>query len=1134
MALVELHAHSYFSFLDALASPEGLLGRAKDLGYTALALTDHGGLFGIPKFLRAAAAAGIKPIIGCELYVSPTVRTDRSPDLRPVGHHLTLLAENVEGYKSLARLSSIGYEEGFFYRPRVDRDALAAHAKGLILLTGCIHSALSDCLMKQNAKAADELIGFYIETFGRDRVFVEIQRHGLDEEEPLLDKLSGLAQKHRLRRVATNDVHYLQSQDAEPHQIAMDLRSRKLPTDPRRSRFLKPSYGLLSHDQWIHAFGKGFEDVFETASEISDRCNVKADDIRHHLGAPDKTAYLRLQELVQRSAIQRGGASSGEMMSRLTVELEAIQSAGLVEYFLMIHNLVSEAKSQGIMVGPGRGSASGSLLAYLLDITEINPLDYQLSFERFLSPSRKTLPDVDVDVDFRQRAQIIEIFRKLDSDAKTFRAGTISSMGLKSAIREIARSRGLPYREVDDKINSLPAGASVLEPDDRPAWKELTPMINILAPLPRMSLGHPTAVMAVPRTLEPFLPAYRSPEGHSWLQYDSEDLDWMGIPRLDILPLKILSVITETIQWLKIGGVADIDLKMISLNDRATFDLLARGDTVGIFQLESPGMRHLLKELAPTSIQDLAIALALYRPGPLEADVPRIYVERRNGRMESTPLHPMFESVLRDTHGLVLYQEQVLTCARLAGLSDQQADGFRIAVSKKNLQAMKEACGVFEKALQSAGLGKKESAALVEQISHYAGFSFNKAHAISYSILTYRAAYLKAHHPAAYLSSLANVHLDERHQLGEIFSEARRLGIKIDLPDIRIAGSECVPEPGGKRIRLGMRLIRHLPDTIVPEILKQRPFSDIPELLIKVPALAAHQSLEMLCKAGALDGFGSSRVEILRSLPYWLERVKLSSKGGGFQTDLFEELGKPSESSNHPDSVAEDLEGQNELLLEYEALGFFGTGSPMDELKEIVTEFSSGRISELLARTSGGQVQPGRERMAGHSVTLAGLLMALRPHLDRNGREMAFAKLEDDTSSLDIVFFHDTFIKYKSVLSLGKPFLISGRLEKRGISATLLADLVVEADKPERLYDSILLKLDEGIGIDAMKRIKEVLKDHLGDRPVYVEMTEAGNTFGFRVGWSCRPSTELRRKLESILGPYSVFFLKTTDSPVRR
>lgn len=1133
MSLVELHAHSYFSFLDALASPEDLAVRAKELGYTALALTDHGGLFGVPRFMRAATAAGVKPIVGCELYVSPTTRADRSPDLRPVGHHLTILAETVEGYKNLAKLSSAGYVEGFFHRPRVDLELLAGHSKGLILLTGCIHSALAECVLKEDEKGVSRLLGFYVESFGRDRVFIELQRHGLEKEETLLGKLSGLSRSHHLARVATNDVHYLDALHADTHQIAMDLRSRKMPTDPRRERFLKPAYGMLTEEEWKTAFQDGYSDVFETAASIAARCSLTPEDVRHLAPAETAEPASRLKVLVEKEAARRWKHIPNGYPERISEELAGLRATGLSAYLLMIHEMVAESKRQGIAVGPGRGSSAGSLVAYLLDITEIDPMEHRLSFDRFLSPSRKTLPDVDVDVDFRARDRVIEILQTLVPSARIFRAGTISSIGLKSSIREIARNRGLPYRDVDEKIRSLPAGTSRLEQEDRQPWKDLAPMVNLLAPVPRMTMGHPTAVMAVPQSLEAFLPVYASPEGQRWLQYDSEDLDWMGIPKLDVLPLRILSVISETIRWLKLSGVADLDIRSIPPDDAETFALVSRGETAGIFQLESPGMRQLLRDIAPASIETLAVALALYRPGPLETDLPRAYIERKNGRVESLPPHALFEPVLKETFGLVIYQEQVIACARRAGLTADEADEFRVAVSKKNVDSMKHVCARFEKALRAKGLSEKESAHLVSRFTPHAAFSFNKAHAISYSLLSYRAAYLKSHFPAAFLASTVNAAQEDRKQMGEIFSEARRLGIQVLPPDVQAGSAECVPDPGGRRLRLGLDLIRHVSASAVSEISRSRPFSDIPDLLMKVPSLwMPREALEMLCKAGALDAFGIPRKDMLPHLPEWIERAKKSSKQGGFQTELFSESthsGAPGE----PSGVRAGPENPNpgdrgHLFLEYEALGFFATGSPLDDMGDIRAEFCNGTLAEVVSRASSGAADPpGR---SGSAVTVVGLLMALRPHVDRSGREMAFATIEDGMDSLDVVFFHDVFQRTKSMLVPGTPMLLRGRLEKRGASATLLADQVVETDKPERLYESILLKLEEGIGMDVLRKVKEILKDHLGDRPVYVEMTDGGGTFEFRVGWSCRPSAALRRTLETLLGPYSVFFLKTADA----
>lgn len=1145
MGLVELHAHSYYSFLDALASPEELVSHGRQLGYTAMALTDHGGLFGIPRFLRAATSARIKPIVGCELYVSPTDRFDRSADLRPVGYHLTLLAERLEGYKNLVALSSLGFTEGFFYRPRVDLETLAKHAKGLILLTGCIHSAVCDALMKENAKEADRLIGFYIEAFGRDRVAIEIQRHGLKEEETLLEKLSGLAKKHRLTRVATNDVHYLKSEDHEAHQIAMDMRSRKLPTDPRRARFLTHSYGLLTEKEWVGAFAKDYPDALESAREIADRCRVTPEEICLGVALKHESASdARLKELVMRAAPLKLGYVSDDTKKRISSELKRLESAKLSDYFLMIYDLLSEARQRGIAIGPGRGSSAGSLVAYLLDVTEINPMEYQLSFARFLSPSRKTLPDVDVDVDYRRRAELVEILERLKPSLKVLRAATVSSIGLKTSIREVGRGRGLPYRDVDDKIRSIPSGTAQMDPEDQLPWKDLTPMINILAPLPKTSMGHPTAVITLPESLASFLPLYSPPaasgaRSERWIQFEGADLDWMAIPKLDLLPLKILAVLDETMRWLKISGVSEIDWQTVSLRDSRTFQMLSRGETTGIFQLESPGVRELLREISPDSIESLAAVLALYRPGPIEIELPRMYVERRRADTGQTPMpppHPLFEPVLRDTYGLILYQEQVMSCARLAGLSEMEADEFRIAVSKKNPEAMKKACERLGEALTSAKFSKKEADTLVSQMAHFASFAFNKAHAVSYGLLTFRASYLKAHFPAAFLAASANVAVDDRKQLGEIFSDARRLGIQVLSPEINLAAGDCIAEPGGRRIRLGIRLIRHLTEDAVGRLLQARPFADIQDLFMKVPSGLNPQMLEMLCKSGALDEFEKNRKEMIAAIPEKMETARQLSKQGGVQTELFGqfEAGPGGAGATGAPPEAEEIARGN-LMFENEAFGCFATASPMDDVREIVSEFCSGPISELTLRAGGAASTPsdpsGRPGKA--SIIAAGLLTALRPHIDRSGQEMGFAKIEDGTAGLDVVLFHDVFSRSKPLLTIGMLVLVRGRLEKRGVSATLVADQIVGVDQPERLYESILLRLDEEIGMDMMRKVKETLKEYPGDRPVYVEMTEGESTYQFRIGWSCRPAAALRRKLASLLGPYSVSFLKTKEASLR-
>lgn len=1126
MKSIELHAHSHFSFLDALASPAELVARAKELGYTALALTDHGGLFGIPHFLRAAEAAGIRPIVGCELYVSPTTRTDRSPDLRPAGHHLTVLAETTEGYANLAALSSAGYLEGFYYRPRVDRELLARHASGLIVLTGCIHSALCERLRSADTAGAENLISFYLEAFGKDHVFVEIQNHGLETEQELLEPLTALARRHRIRRVVTNDVHYLHSGDADAHRAAMDMRSRKLPSDPRRVRFANPAYHLRSADEWAAAFGDDFKDAFKTLEDIATRCAFPATRLRLNPYVDrEASSAKRLKEQAARLAPSRVKSwPSPEYESRIALELDGIRSAGLSHYFLTVHNLTSEARNRGILIGPGRGSAAGSLLAFILGITEIDPVRYGLSFERFLSPARRTLPDIDIDVDYRERDRLVEVMGELDPDSRALRAGTFSSIGLKSAAGEVARAAGINYRDVAEKLAGLPAGATAMEPESVPPWSTLIPIINALAPLLRQPQTHHTAMVSVPVQMAGMLPLYSNMPGSSWIQFDGDSIEWMGIPKLDLLPIKILSVIRETVRQLKITGVADLSPSAIPLDDSATFQNISRGETTGIFQLESPGMRALLKEILPETIEMLAVALALYRPGPLEAGVPKAYVERKNQTMAADPPHPMFADILRETHGLVLYQEQVIACARMVGMSAAEADEFRVAVSKKDEAAHDRACAMLEKCLASAGLAGRAASGVVAQIAHHAGFAFNKAHAISYAVLTCRAAYLKTHHPAAFLAASANVSIDDRRQLADIFADARRLGIHVLPPEINVAGEICAADPDGSRIRLGLRMLRNVPEPLAAAILRARPFADIPDMLVKVPELCGSaQALDVLCKAGALDGFGMNRREVMAHMPAWTDRVRRSTTLGGFQAELFgDDAETPSASIPSPGSAHEPTPREL-LFLEHEAIGCFATGSPMDEFRHVVAEFCDGTLTDLAGRGASP-----RDRHA-PLVTAAGLMTSIRPWTDSSGREMAFTKLEDGTGFLEVTYFSDAYTRYKDVLKPGMPLLVRGRLEKRGLSVTLLASQVVAMDQPERLYESIRIKIDESVGFDGMKKLKEILGEHPGDRPVRIEMSEGGSLFEFLAGMDCRPCDALRRKIEALLGPYTIFFLKARD-----
>ena len=1008
-----LHVHTEYSLLDGASKIPELVAYAKELGMDSLAITDHGVMYGAVEFYQECTKAGIKPIIGCEVYLAKGSHLDMTEKTR---YHLILLAENDIGYHNLMRIVSKGQLEGFYYKPRVDKDILRTYSEGIICLSACIAGEVPRLINSGNMDGARRCVQEYIDIFGKDNYFLEIQNHDIPEEKTAAEGLRQLAQEFGIGLVATNDLHYVRREDAEAQDVLLCIQTTSNVDDPGRMRFPNDSFYLKSAEEMAELFG-GYPEALENTCRIADRCNVKLEF--GHLLLPefpvpegfDAVSYLR--HLCEEALPERYEVVDETVRKRLDFELDIINTMGYACYFLIVWDFINYCRSHDIPVGPGRGSAAGSIVAYLLRITNIEPLRYHLLFERFLNPERVSMPDIDTDFCYVKRNQVLDYVVRRYGQERVSQIITFGTLQARAAVRDVGKALGMSYTSVDEVAKMIPRELGITLDkalkssndfkrayESRPEVKKLVDLARSVEGLPRNAGTHAAGVIIAPRDLRDYVPLQQGSDSGVITQYDKNKVEELGLLKMDFLGLRTLTVIGDCIQFIKETTGETVDIDNIPLHDKETCEMLCRGETACVFQLESAGITKLVMDLAPESFEDLIPLVALYRPGPLGTGMAEDFIAGRHGQRTAEVLHPLMEPILEDTYGVILYQEQVMQItSALAGFTLGQADILRRAMGKKKAKELDSMRASFiEGAKRLHDIPEELSDRIFSLLQHFAGYGFNKSHSVAYALVAYETAYLKAHWRAQYYAAFLNSVIGDGDKLSWYISVCKNDNIKILAPDVNESGRDFTVLPN-KTIRFGLAGIKSTGGAAVEAILSARseggPFTSLTDFCCRVNMRVVNKRVvENLIKSGAMDSFGALRSQLLAVLDQAIDlgaacqRDRANGQLGLFgddQTFGMEEIRLPQRT---------EIPKQTLLQYEKELLGFYVTDHPLSEYKEVMQRFMP--LHQFIGET---QVQDNQ------FVRVAGIISSCNIKTTKSGDTMALLTLEDFTGRFPVIIF---------------------------------------------------------------------------------------------------------------------------------
>lgn len=1123
MSFVHLHVHTEYSLLDGAARIKEVVRRAKDLGMPALAITDHGVMYGVADFYRECTAKGIKPLLGCEVYVAPRTMADRTPKVDDNLHHLVLLAEDDTGYRNLMEIVSRGFTEGFYYKPRVDRLLLDRLSRGLIALSGCTAGEVAVRLLRGEFEKARQAAGTYREIFGPENFFLELQDHGLEEQQRINPGLIRLSQELGIPTVATNDVHYVNQEDAAIQDILLCIQTGKTVNDPNRLRFHSNQLYLKTAAEMAMVF-REIPDALTRTVEIAERCRVALTFGKYHL--PDypvpeghsPASYLR--ELCHAGLRRRYGEPTQEQFDRLEFELRVIEEMDYPSYFLIVWDLIRFARESGVLVGPGRGSAAGSIVAYCLGITSIDPLRYGLLFERFLNPERVSLPDIDTDFCYELRGKVIDyVFERYGAD-RVAQIATFGTLAAKAAIRDVGRALGLPYGDVDRVARLVPGDpgmtvAKALEasPDLRelsegdPTVKRLLEIAARLEGIPRHASTHAAGIVIAPEPLTRFLPLHRIADGTVATQFAKEAVEDLGLLKMDLLGLRTLTVIGDTLKLVKERLNVELDPDRLPLDDPATYRLLCLGETVGVFQLESGGMRSLLRELKPSVFEDLIALVALYRPGPLGSGMVEDFIRRKHGETKVRYPHHALEPILKETYGVILYQEQVMRIAStLAGFSLGEADLLRRAMGKKKPEILGKLRTRFIEGAAANGVRADVAGEIFDLMEYFAGYGFNKSHSAAYAMVAYATAYLKANYPAEYMAALLTSAKDNSDKVGVYVEECRRLGIGVLPPDVNESGRDFTVVENG--IRFGLSAVRNVGEGAVEAIIAGRKegglFRDFGDFCARMnPRVINRRVLESLVRAGAFASLGHSRKQLLNVLDEGLELAqRWVREKESCQLSLFGDLDGY---QIKMDPALGEFSQQDLLSMEKDLLGLYISGHPLAGYRDMLRALTNVQAAEL------PEAEPDTQLRAG------GLITGVRRLRTRKGEQMAVVQLEDLTGTIEVVVFPRVYRECRNLLRPEAVILVSGK-KMKGEKARLAADEITAVNgEGAELY----LRLPEA-GEEFVRRLKEVLSRYRGSCPVYLRYPGESIVRKAPEGYWVDVASPVTSALQELVGPKNV------------
>ncbi len=1126
MSFVHLHTHTEYSFLDGFCRIEPLIAKAKALGMNAIAITDHGDMCGVIDFYKAAKAEGLKPLIGCEVYVAAKDMHEKSHDGGNTTHHLVLIAKNMEGYRNLIKISSMGFTDGFYYKPRVDFSVLEKHSEGLICLSACLAGEIPQAIMANDTQKAEALITKYANLYGKENFFLEIQNHGIAEQKKVNAFLISYAHKSGIGLVATNDVHYIEKNDAKYQDLLLCIQMNRKVAETDRMAFETDEFYLKSEEEMAQLFGQ-IPGALENTQKIADMCDLEFEfgvlKLPKYAVPANGDSFTYLKQLCEEGLKKRYGTDCPEAKERLEFELEVIRSMGYVDYFLIVWDFIKYAKDNGIPVGPGRGSAAGSIVSYCLAITNIDPIRFALIFERFLNPERVSMPDIDVDFCNEDRQKVIDyVVDKYGRDCVS-QIITFNKMKAKNAIRDVGRVLDVSYSDTDAIAKMIPfdlkmtiGKALKMNPDLSARYgsddtvKELIDDAMAVEGLIRNAGTHAAGVVISQKPLTEYVPLQKN-DDVLITQFPKDTVEELGLLKMDFLGLRNLGIIKDALEIIKASTGEDIDIDAIPLDEPGVYKMISRGETEGVFQLESAGMKQFMKELRPESIEDIIAGISLYRPGPMD-QIPR-YVKNKNNPAGVQYKHPILEPILNVTYGCMVYQEQVMEIVRkMGGYSLGRADLVRRAMSKKKEDVMiaerknfihgivaEDGTIEVDGALRR-GVDEKTANAIFDEMMDFASYAFNKSHAAAYAFVTYQTAYLKHFYPAQYMAALLSSVLDSPEKVAGYSAVCERMGIRILPPDINESIAGFAVKSGD--IRFGLAVIKNVGVGCVEAIVEERgangEYKSYRDFAKRTAGLAVTKRVhEYLIKAGAFDALGEKRSCLLLDyesvMDSYADDMKRNVAG---QMSLW---GDEEETVEAFSSDVAEFSKKELLSLEKESIGYYISGHPLHEYADDIARLSSLKFSDFLQNSDqedeGGIVEYGDNIKDGAPVTVCVLCASIKTKITKNNKMMAFVTVEDLTGQSELIVFPNVYERCRAHLVEDTPLLITGKLSFR------------EDEEPKILCDSIEI-LEHGMDAPAPKPrfsderkavpvprpVSESLKPPTGSKKLYLKF-ELGKDF---------------------------------------
>ncbi|MBF0342651.1 MAG: DNA polymerase III subunit alpha [Nitrospirae bacterium] len=1126
---IPLHLHTEYSLLDGAIRIGELIEMGLQYKMPALAITDHGNLFGAIDFYKKAKDAGIKPIIGCELYVAKGSRHEKNKtDTKGAYFHLVLLAKDLEGYKNLVMLVTKAYTEGFYHKPRIDMELLQQHGKGLIALTACLKGEVPYYLQRDMLDTAKEAAIRYRDILGPDNLYLEVQDNGIPEQLDVNKKLIALSKELNLKVVATNDCHYLKKDDYTAHDILLCIQTGKTITDTDRMRFKTNGLYFKSPDEMKYAFSETPEVILNTV-EIAEKCNLSFNLYnnmlpQYHIEG-SMTAETYLLKLAQEGIKRKVGQEPApQYLERFDTELKVINSMGFASYFLIVWDFINFARTRDIPVGPGRGSAAGSLIAYCLDITDIDPIKYNLLFERFLNPDRISMPDIDVDFCKDKRGEVITYTAERYGKDHVAQIITFGTMAAKAAVRDVGRALGMPYAEVDRIAKLIPTTLNITikeameaEAELRNAYeksedvKRLIDIAMRLEGLCRHASTHAAGVVISPTPLTDYTPLYQHPGEAAITQFDMSSIEKIGLLKFDFLGLKTLTVIKRTLEYLKERGI-DIILKDIPVDDKNTYDLLSSGLTTGVFQLESPGMRDILIKMSPNRFEDLIALVALYRPGPIGSGMVDDFIKRKKGQTPVVYDLPQLKDILDETYGVILYQEQVMRIAnKLANFSMGQADILRKAMGKKIAQEMDRQKDEFVSGATKNNISEEKAIKIFDLMALFAKYGFNKSHSAAYAYLAYQTAYLKTHYPVEFMAANLSCE-DTTEKIVKFIKECQEMSIDILAPDINRSGSKF--RIVGKAILFGLEAVKGVGGSAIESILqcrKEGPFKSLDDFVRRVDSRKVNKKvIESLIKAGAFDALCRSRAGAVESLDVLLSGNHMMPSLFG---DSFDQ--KTQDISDAPlGSNVYEWEEADKLKYEKQALGFYITGHPLRKYEGLLGQLRVTKTSAL------------EEAISGAEIRVAGIVSSLKKKQLKDKRIMAIVMLEDDYGWVECVIYPETLLKVQELLKTDVVVVVRGKLEASEKGTKIIVNEVSDVSVVlTDCYSKIEIDLTRTpCNNETFERLKRTLHSNKGRISVYLRLCRDGRDTTIETSYTIGYDQGLFKEIESITQKGSITF----------